>query len=77
MRALCVVLASVASLAGCAVTTSMVREEAADDLDCPAEELTVEQTEDDVFHVSGCDERARYTCSRDGLTPSLCTRLDE
>lgn len=73
MRALVWVIASAVWLTGCAVMTSIVREEAAGDLDCPAENLSVHY-ENDVFHVSGCDLRAKYVCSRDGLTPSLCTR---
>jgi TonB family protein len=74
MRALALLLASVTSLTGCAVTTTIVREEAADDLECPEEELAVERMDDGMFRVTGCDVEARYSCSRAGLDDSLCTR---
>lgn len=76
MRALGWVVASVLWLTGCAVTTSIVREEAASDLDCPPDELDV-RVENKVFHVAGCELQATYRCSRDGLTPSLCERIGQ
>jgi TonB family protein len=74
MRSVVLGVVSVVWLAGCAVTTSIVREEAAEDLDCPEDQLSVAD-KGGIFHVTGCELRARYECSRDGLTPSLCVRV--
>ena len=68
-------LGVVALLMGCVDTTNTIRMVAVDDLDCAPEQLAVVELGGGMFHVSGCDQQARYECSRGELASTRCERV--
>lgn len=68
----CVAL-SVAALAGCYATpkeaaTPLIRAHAAHDLDCPDEDIRVEQELTGYFKAIGCGRKAYYSAACEGLS---------
>ncbi|MFP4599382.1 MAG: hypothetical protein ACOC9W_03725 [Persicimonas sp.] len=59
---LCFVLAA----AGCApsnvVSKDFVTQRAASDLECPNEQVSVEQQDDTNWKAQGCEQQANYVC---------------
>lgn len=61
-------------LLGCATTTHMVHEQAAADLQCPQEQLSVQHVGKGRFEVEGCSARADYRCATSALGRTRCQR---
>jgi hypothetical protein len=73
-----IVVVSLAYLAGCGsanVSSNTVRAKAASDLNCPAEQLKLENPVGSNWKATGCGKEATYACSGSNfMTEGMCMR---
>jgi hypothetical protein len=65
------------ALSACAVTTGIVREQAARDLQCPEDQLAITAAGKGRYEVTGCSARSEYRCATSDLGSTDCVPLPE
>lgn len=65
------------ALVGCTSFSNMVRDRASFDLNCPVNQISVQEITGEAYGAKGCNQRASYNCFGQGFLNRFCVKGSE